>query len=405
MSIYSQVLPYDEHALTPTPWMPYVELYPLIVIIPAYGETDLNQVYRSLEDCDYNERLSVIILINESVSDTDHLKAINERAYQGISSIVQRAVHIDLYVFHIKDIIDKKAGVGLARRLAMDQAVLMAQSDQTPIINLDADCIVNDSYLSAINTFFKNHTNVELANIHFEHPLEDDRIVQYELHLRYYIEMQRYIKLPYAYHTVGSSFAVRSKAYRSVGRMNLRKAGEDFYFIHKFTKKGTIDQCTKAVVYPSARESDRVPFGTGRAMLEMSEDHTYQTYSIQSLLDLRLLINSVESLYQDGFRPDDIGDTSQSFIDFFRSIKIGESVEKIRANTSTYDKFYKAFFQWFDAFKLMKYLHYMRDHQYPNKPVSMEALQLLITLGQTEESHSRDPKALLLIYRRLQFRG
>jgi hypothetical protein len=80
---------------------------------------------------------------------------------------------------------------------------------------------------------------MDAASIYFEHPTPeiyfDKKIIQsiisYELHLRYYIQKQKFIGLPYACHTVGSSMAVKASSYCKYGGKNTRKAGQDFYFL------------------------------------------------------------------------------------------------------------------------------------------------------------------------------
>lgn len=46
--------------------------------------------------------------------------------------------------------------------------------------------------------------------------------------------------------------------------MNQRKAGEDFYFLHKFSILDQLGEINVEIVLPLARSSDRVPFGTGK---------------------------------------------------------------------------------------------------------------------------------------------
>jgi hypothetical protein len=65
-------------------------------------------------------------------------------------------------------------------------------------------------------------------------------ITSYELHLRYLVHAMRWAGHPFAYQTVGSSMAVRRKAYLSLGGMNTRQAGEDFYFLQKFIEVGSL---------------------------------------------------------------------------------------------------------------------------------------------------------------------
>ena len=156
------------------------------------------------------------------------------------------------------------------------------------------------NYLQCINTYFSRNFNDELVCIAFQHRIEElenikqqEAIKKYEAYLHYFIEMQRGLNLPYAFQTIGSAFAVRAGAYLQVGGMNKRKAGEDFYFIHKFTKKGTIAELNECTVYPSGRPSFRVPFGTGKAVADMMEDKAeYYAYHPQSFYDLRGYVNT-----------------------------------------------------------------------------------------------------------------
>jgi hypothetical protein len=382
MSIIAERIKYLPDMLQAYAWVEYDNQYGLIVIIPASNESDLLSTIRSLEECNYDKDYAVIILINQSEQASDEQRMVNKTSFDQISKYESKNSHLNLYVYYVVDIDTKKAGVGLGRRLAMDQAVFMAADDETPIINLDADCTVNKEYLSAIYLYAHDHPKVELINIHYEHPYDHEPIVQYELHLRYFIEVQRLLQLPYAFHTVGSSFAVRAGAYVQVGRMNLRKAGEDFYFIHKFTKKGTIGECFEAIVIPSSRSSDRVPFGTGRAMMQMEGEGNYKTYNLLSFIALRPLLNSVASMYkanQDQLKLL-LYEIPGAARDYFQSVNFSDTIQKLSNNVKTIATFEKAFYQWFDAFKLMKYLHFMRDHGYDDQLVVTEAAELLTML-------------------------
>jgi len=129
-------------------------------------------------------------------------------------------------------------------------------------------------FFAEIEKHFEQHSNTPGCSIYFEHPIAGNEfeaniyegIINYELHLRYYYQALKYCGLQYAFHTVGSSMVVRSSAYQKQGGMNKRKAGEDFYFIHKIIALGNFSELNSTVVYPSPRISDRVPFGTGKAI-------------------------------------------------------------------------------------------------------------------------------------------
>ena len=401
MSIIAKQVKYHPDMLQPYPWVTYGQQYDLIVIIPASDEPDILSTIASINDSVHDKDYAVIILINESEQCSVDQHKLNKRSYDLIAQYDPEQSHLHLFVYYVTGIESKKAGVGLARRLAMDQAVFMTVDKETPIVNLDADCTVNQDYLSAIHQYAHDHPKVELMNIHYEHPHDHESIIQYELHLRYFIEVQRLLRLPYAYHTVGSSFAVRAGAYVQVGRMNLRKAGEDFYFIHKFTKKGTLGECPAAVVTPSSRSSDRVPFGTGRAMIQMEGQEDYHSYNIQSFIELQPFLSRVSTLYKSD--EESLGQVLKllpsAAQDYFLSVNFVETMHKLSKNAKSVVTFEKAFYQWFDAFKLMKYLHFMRDHGYEDQPVLDEANKLLKLLQQECPHTSGD---LLNHYRKLQ---
>lgn len=351
--------------------------YDHVVIIPAYGEADITSTLGSLDKNVCQEvAWSVLVLINEGVDVTDQIKGINIDAFEELQ---QKHYHFDLFVLYVSDIPAKWAGVGLARKIAIDQATIKLKSTTGSVINLDADCIVSEHYIKNIDIYFKNNPKIELANFYFEHrtigDLDSQYIFNYELHLRYMIAMQRWLKLPFAYHTVGSSFAVRGGAYHQVGGMNKKKAGEDFYFIHKFSKKGTVGYCNSAKVYPSDRISERVPFGTGRAILQMSEQNVLiSTYHIDSFMLLKDLLFGLPDIYRNEKFELKV---DARLIGFLKTVEFDRKVDLIRNNVRSFHSFIKSFFQWFDAFMLMKYLHYMRDQHIDNVPVVNAALDYL----------------------------
>ena len=91
----------------------------------------------------------------------------------------------------------------------------------------------------------------------------------------------------------------RASTYALSGGMNRRKAGEDFYFLHKIGPLGKIVAVRNTAVYPSARLSDRVPFGTGKAQQEwlvQSNRHRF-LYHPQIFEDLRSFLNAIPAWY------------------------------------------------------------------------------------------------------------
>jgi len=181
--------------------------------------------------------------------------------------------------------------------------------------------------------------------------------------------------------------------------MNKRKAGEDFYFLHKIISLGSFRDLNSTTVYPSPRLSERVPFGTGRAMTEWmdSEDSTYYTYNPKSFRAIQPLFTGLEEIYSEKW---DYNQFPECLRYFLEKESFEEHLQASRAKTTDYVSFKKRFYTWFNAFKMMKYLHYMRDHYFENVPVST-ASKWLLTNHHKKAITSENPRDLLEIYRML----
>jgi len=354
----------------------------ILVVIPAYKETfeDIDETIRSLVAAqqNYRGRAAVLLLLNYKDSDHTSIKLDAHNARKSLESTVYGI----LCLFATRELTGKKAGVGMARKILMDAALhyFYREDRDGIIVNLDADTSVSSAYFDAIDGFFASHDALDAASIHFEHriPEPDDpqyaAIIQYELHLRYFVNMQRWMALPYAYQTVGSAMACRAYAYAKMGGMPQRQAGEDFYFIHKFTDTQKLGEIRTACVYPSPRPSDRVPFGTGKAVADMLKDSKadLKSYNPKSFMIIDRWIDFVLSGYPNGALMSGLPDEENGFkimAGYLRHIKAEDMLREIRAHTASTAMFRKRFFQWFDAFQLMKCLHYLRDNGLADKPL------------------------------------
>ncbi|MFT5245843.1 MAG: hypothetical protein ACI943_000577, partial [Gammaproteobacteria bacterium] len=79
-----------------------------------------------------------------------------------------------------------------------------------------------------------------------------------------------------------------------------------------------------------------------------------------------------------------------------------EANREIRANSSTQKAFVKRFYRWFNAFRLMKYLHYSRDYFHPNLTVSVAAQSALSSRDLLGKS-SKNIAELVVKYRELEY--
>lgn len=384
----------------------------LIVVIPCYNEPHLLNSLQSLyKNHPTKGKVEVITVINSSENVLPNIKQQNNQtlqdALQWTSSLKSSFIHFSF--IEATEIPEKIAGVGMARKIGMDEAYKKLDSiknNEGVIVCFDADATCAENYLSIIENHFNNHPETTGCSIYFEHPIAGndfstsiyEGIIQYELHLRYHKEALAFAGLPFAYHTVGSSMAVRANIYHKQGGMNKRKAGEDFYFLQKVIPLGNFSEINNTVVYPSPRVSDRVPFGTGKAMGSWLENKSEQlnSYHFSSFLDLKILLNNAEQFYFS-----DEVNLPDSITSYLKSIDFQENLEKIRRNATNKSHFVSLFFKWFNAFKVLKYLHFSRDNFYGEQPINQAANLLLNTL---KINTSHDVDELLLTYRKLQLK-
>ncbi|MEQ8240780.1 MAG: glycosyltransferase family A protein [Cyclobacteriaceae bacterium] len=325
----------------------------IIVVIPCYKEKNLNVTLDCLNQCDISElQILVIVVVNESeLSDYEALKT-NE---QTIKYLERATFNSFALKFCRTKLSLKKAGVGLARKIGMDEAIRFYDSNNTAgiIACFDADSTCEPNYFQAIKGYFQN-TKKELGLVYYEHPLDQnkDSIVDYELFLRYYTDSLRFAGFPYAYQTLGSCIIVDSNAYQKYGGMAPRQAGEDFYFINKIAMHGKVGEINDTTVFPSSRISDRVPFGTGDALGKMKNGlRANEVYNPEIFLILKSFLTSIFSDEESIF--------NEMLTAFLIQIKFEKHLSIIEKETKNPEQFEMRFFQWFDAFKILKLTHFL----------------------------------------------
>ncbi|GJM28262.1 MAG: hypothetical protein DHS20C17_08970 [Cyclobacteriaceae bacterium] len=436
------------------------------MVIPCYDEPDLIPTLQSLTDGHLiNGKVEVIVVVNQSTADSAEIVKRNKQTISFSQQWVDKqSTNIKFHFLH-QELPAKWAGVGLARKIGMDEAVRrFHQLDKDGIIVcLDADCTCSVNYLQAIEAHFTSNNQTPGCAIYFEHTedskskreqhtedskgkreqhTEDSKskseehtgsksereqhtgsmsleqlsrsknpeagansqgIASYELHLRYYTHALQYCGLPCAFQTVGSAMAVRSSAYQKQGGMNKRKAGEDFYFLQKIIKLGGFSNLKSATVYPSSRPSQRVPFGTGRAMLALGQQPVpaYMTYHPNTFLDLKKFTDGLPDLFQaSSSRTDLIWESlSPAFQGFISKSKFTATIQQVNQKTNGWDNFEKRFFHWVDGFFAFKFANYARAF-YPEVNVS-EAAGWLLNQAYGLQPVSDDVLEILMEFRAL----
>lgn len=390
----------------------------IVVVIPAHNEKEIDLTLNSLYSCERPAcAVEIIILINGSVKSSRAAIAQNLDTYELCVSWARQHGDERFRIIPIleNDLPKKHAGVGLARKIGMDEAVYRLESTgkQDGIIAcFDADSTCAPNYLVEIEKHFQDNSKSPGCSIKFAHPLFGTKyeahtylgIAYYELHLRYYNQAMRACGYPNAYHTVGSSMAVRSTAYQKQGGMNKRQAGEDFYFLHKIIALGNFTELNETCVYPSPRSSDRVPFGTGKAIGDFlkAPQKGYFTYSLEAFRYLQVFFKCIPEFYLSDTRLVQQGGVlPYVLIDFLSAYFFDERIEEIRKNSSNINSFTKRFYQWFNAFMILKFVHFVRDNAHPNVRVEKASLELLRAIGYKKVSQIKSLNELVEVYRKL----
>jgi hypothetical protein len=366
----------------------------LAVVIPCLGEPHIVRTLEHLEACDLPPcAVEVLVVVNHSSEAPEAVRHFNAATCRMLRAWSARHSRpgIRYHALYAPDLPVRSAGVGLARKIGMDEAVRRfeaAGSRKGILLCLDADCTCSTNYLRAVHRAFAEDPAVAAGLVHFEHIYQDAEnhrlrrsVVDYELHLRYHVASLRLAGYPYPFHTVGSCMAVRSDIYQAQGGMNRRKAGEDFYFLHKIFPHGRTVRINGAVVYPGVRCSQRVPFGTGATLtrLQQSGSESLRTYHRNSYLDLKAIFSHPEKLFIAGLNRTAI---SERWPESLQAFLRGKDADALLQGFSVQAKSAKVFrdrlFRWFDGLKTLKFLHFARDHFYPDLEVESAVREFLI---------------------------
>jgi len=359
----------------------------MIVVIPCYREPEIIKTLQSLANCKRPLcQTEIIVVINQSEKDGPAINKYNKTTQCEIEKWKTENKNLQMPVFPIfpEPFPAKYAGAGMARKTGMDEAVRRFHSIDKKnglIISLDADTTVDENYFTEIEKFFLGNPGYIGSTIRFRHRTDGtmskkqiEGINLYERYLRYYKNALVYTGYPFAMFTVGSAFCCTAGAYVKQGGMNRKQAGEDFYFLHKLSQLGSIGEINTTCVYPSARLSDRVPFGTGPVLQRWisGRKNLNITYNFQSFNDLKSLFDKKDTLFKIGEinYKNFISQLPVSLQHFLIAENFSSELQVINENTSNLINFRKRFFQTFNAFKILKYINFSHQECYVKQNIS-----------------------------------
>lgn len=349
---------------------PLSKRYAALIAIPCCNEREtLPGVLASLEATspeDYGETL-VIVNVNQRASMDRRENLAMLEWLQNCDTPLNLA-----WLDHVTGTAayPEKFGVGLARHQACT-AGLPFIDDKAPVISLDADSPVNPEYLQAIFTCLKENPDFKAGHVNFKHrhcgsAAEKLAIEVYEQHLHRHRRQLEQANSPHAWYAIGSTIVCTKEAYIKAGGYHCRRmAGEDFYLLQQLSKTGcTISMIEDAFVYPSDRCSDRVPFGTGKAVGEIVESGRWLTYHDHCYRDLRKLLSAVE---------ESLSETAETITKrapstctaWLQEREFSSTWPKLQSNARDDKMLLQRFHEWLDAFQTLKLIHHLSDNHYP----------------------------------------
>lgn len=251
--------------------------------------------------------------------------------------------------------VGKRRGVGWARKILFDRIVAERGCNEV-IVSMDADTIFDTDYLQSVIDAMNADNSISAIAVPYYHPLggSDDEcrsILRYEIYMRYYLLQLIRIGSPYAFSALGSAMVFSAKAYSSVGGITPLQGGEDFYLMQKFAKTGKVSIYNSRCVYPSARVSDRVPFGTGPAVCKtlVEQEHSYPFYPTAIFDRVGQTFTTFDKLYA--------ADTDTPMTDFLQQqLKTIDLWQPLRSNYKRKELFVRACAERVDGLRILQYL-------------------------------------------------
>jgi hypothetical protein len=277
-------------------------------------------------------------------------------------------------------------GVGLARKIGNDLALALSASGRISsdwLHNTDADTELPRDYFEQTTPLDAGKTAA--AFYFYEHRFEEDPDLAlagrlYEISLRYYVLGLEWAGSPYAYESMGSCLAIPARAYAEVRGFPHKNAAEDFYVLDKLAKTGAIERLAGSPLTLEGRPSDRVPFGTGRALRDLTAGRrslaNFRLYHPLVFAHLAACLSMIERLAETGDPARALGELPAEN-PFFRTDLLRESLEEMgissaiaeaRKRSADGETLRRHLHTWFDAFRTLKLVHLLRDGGLPSLP-------------------------------------
>lgn len=277
-------------------------------------------------------------------------------------------------------------GVGWARKKIFEYIFESSCNEEDIVISLDADTTFHPHYFESIVQNFKRHLPWHAIAVPYYHHLTgseelDWAMLRYEIYMRNYALNLLHIGSPYSFTALGSAIAVRLKSLKKIGGITPLKSGEDFYLLQKLRKMGAIGLWNEEWVYPSARYSHRVFFGTGPA-IEKGNGGDWTSYPIYP----HTLFQKIEDTYHcldELYRHD----LDTPFLNFLQiQFKQHDLWQPLRNNAKDSIQFKRAFHEKADGLRILQFLkEEYKGEEIPEISVLLKNLSIFSTEEKLQE--------------------
>ncbi len=381
-----------QYLASSSPWAHYMA-------IPCCGEDQLLPLnLRSIFTLTLTGRLLLTLTINEGPRTDPAYKLSNSKTLQWLQSEFSFHKFTDSMYFNSNETCDillvdrtgqncfpEKQGVGLARKIGNDIGAYLYWKGLITfpwLHNSDGDAILPRNYFLQLQEL---QEPAKIAVVihqyqHQKHQALDDHwqaTMAYELWLRYYVFGLQFSRSPYGFPTIGSILTLNPVAYTSVHGFPRRMAGEDFYLLNKLAKVGKVHYLVGQAVTLNDRLSSRVPFGTGQGTQKIVElsvaGKSFEVYHPQCFTVLKSFLKIVENCIENNspIPLHEISGERDGIVGhYLNSIKITEAITSAQKRAHHKQQQIAQFHNWFDGFRTLKFIHFLRDKLYGSMELS-----------------------------------
>ena len=379
-------------------------LFGHVVVVPAYGEEQsLFDTLGSIPSGPKGPTL-VIVVLNARADSPARVHEANRAAGARLAEAAKSAVEIAseppvsalAYPNGIVLVVDRSGpgrwlpegqGVGLARKIGNDIALALHADGRIAspwIHNTDADTVLANDLFDQTETLPEDGNAAALY--FFEHRFADNPELAlagrlYEISLRYYVLGLAWASSPYAYEAMGSCIAIRPWAYAAVRGFPRKNAAEDFYVLDKLAKAGSIARLAGTPFLLDGRISDRVPFGTGKALSQLTGKKGalagFRLYHPATFAHVAAWLRALAAVAKSGGRLETALEELPRENPFFKAELLVGSLEKMGAFAAMREAIARArdaatmlrhFHTWFDAFRTLKLIRALQSGGLPALP-------------------------------------